>query len=223
MGTAPKLSQPDSAEAANTVVDQKGSEPSSVPRYARDLRVVGQMLESRDVATADLVLVAGTYIIQGRMKAARGSSLLSILRNWTKPVKSRFAADSGIPNLSRETVTLRRTLEDIWEFDSRARCLRSKANGMPNPYALSQILRSAGAYLDTRKRSSLIGILVRERDLTIRFETGEGRLEETRQDIDYFYDFWVKMYLRRHKRSQLDVFKDRFPPSLWNEIQRGKI
>ena len=92
---------------------------------------------------------------------------------------------------------------------------------MPDPQALSQILRSAGAYLDTRKGSSLIGIMMRERDMTIRFETTSRRLEEMRQDIDYFYDYWVKMYLRRNKRSQVDLFKEKFPNSLRSEIQRN--
>jgi len=223
METAPKLSPADALDAENKKeVIHNAPELSSIPFYARDLRVVGQMLESRDVVTADLVLVADTYIIQGRMKVSRRSgSLLSLLRNRIMPVKFRPAADAESQKLSPETVILRRNFEDIAEFDSRARCFRNKVNGMPDPYALSQILRSAGAYLDTRKGSYLVGIMLREKDMTIRFETASRRLEEMRQDIDYFYDYWVKMYLRRHKRSQLDLFKDKFPFSLRDEIQRG--
>lgn len=222
METSPKLSKADSVQADQAVAGRNGSELFSVPSYARDLRVVGQLLESHNVVTADLVMVTDTYIIQGKVKSTRRSSLMvSFLRNWAKEVSSGFPADTSRQNTRPGLVILRCKLEDVSGLDARARNRRSRANEMPNPYALSQILRSAGAYLDTRKRSSLIGMLVRERDLTIRFETGEGRLEETRQDIDYFYDYWVKMYLRRNKRSHLDPFKDRFPSSLWKDVLRG--
>jgi hypothetical protein len=67
---------------------------------------------------------------------------------------------------------------------------------------LSHILRSAGAYLDGRKNSSLIGISLQEQWVTIRFETAEGHPEEAKQSLQYFYDYWVKMYLRRGSQSQ---------------------
>lgn len=220
--TSKLLAEARAVEGDTPVAGPDGFEDRNAPSYARELRVVGQLLESRDVATADLVVVAGTYIIKGRMKAGRrSSSLLSLLREWRKPFGSSRAADSGRAGLSRETVTLRCNLEEVLELDSRARRRRSMANAMPDPQALSQILRSAGAYLDTRKGSSLIGIMLRERDMTIRFETTSRRLEEMRQDIDYFYDYWVKMYLRRNKRSQVDLFKEKFPNSLRSEIQRN--
>jgi len=38
------------------------------PSYARDLRVVGQLLERREIGSADLVYVADAYIIRGIQK-----------------------------------------------------------------------------------------------------------------------------------------------------------
>lgn len=32
------------------------------------------------------------------------------------------------------------------------------------------------------------------------YQTAEGRLEQAQQDLEYFYDYWVKMYLRRSNR-----------------------
>jgi hypothetical protein len=222
METASKLSHPTAAQGDHDVAGRNGSKARGDPSYARDLRVVGQMLESHDIVTVDLIFVADTYIIQARVRATpkRGLSI-SFLRDWVKGVKSGFTANSKNREMSAEAVTLRCRREEVLELDLDARRRRATDNGMPDPYALSQKLRSAGAYLDTRKRSSLIGILLREREMTIRFESGEGRLEETRRDVDYFYDYWVKMYLRRNERIQPDSFHSMLPHSLRDEIQRG--
>jgi hypothetical protein len=220
METASKLLQVTAAQNASS--DLNGCKSCSETSYARDLRVVGQLLESHDVVTADLIFVADTYIIQGRVRLACQAGLtVSFLKNWAIRVKSGLTADSKHQELSPETVILRCRLEEVLELDSDARRHRTTDNGMPDPYALSQKLRSAGAYLDTRKGSSLIGILLGEREITIRFESGEGRLEETRRDVDYFYDYWVKMYLRRNERLQPDSFNAALPAFLQNEIQKS--
>jgi hypothetical protein len=107
----------------------------------------------------------------------------------------RWSLGSGV-------IDLRYDLEEIANVDYVARRRRSKISPLPDPYSFSHILRCAGAYLDGRKNSSLIGISVQDRWVTIRFETAEGHPEETRQSIQYFYDYWVKMYLRRGSQDQ---------------------
>ena len=99
-------------------------------------------------------------------------------------------------------IDLRYDLEEIAKLDYLARCKRSKISPLPDPYSLSHILRSAGAYLDGRKNSSLIGISLQDQGVTIRFETAEGHPEEAKQSLQYFYDYWVKMYLRRGSQGQ---------------------
>ena len=59
------LAEARAVEADTAVAGPDGFEDRNAPSYARELRVVGQLLEYRDVATADLVVVAGTYIIKG--------------------------------------------------------------------------------------------------------------------------------------------------------------
>ena len=205
---------PQRAENDTARSNPNGSCPAGDSTYARDLRVVGQMLESHSVVTADLIFVAGTYIIQGRVTVKRYPGLtINLLKNSLAWAKSGFSKHHQAPP---ENLTLRCSLEELRELDSDARRRRTTDKGMPDPYALSQKLRSAGAYLDTRKRSSLIGILLREREITIRFESSEGRLEETRRDVDYFYDCWVKMYLKRSERLGLDGLSAKLPGFLQN-------
>jgi hypothetical protein len=91
---------------------------------------------------------------------------------------------------------------------------------MPDPYSISQILRGAGNYLDNRDETSLVGITIKDRWVTVRYKTAEGRLEQAKQDLEYFYDYWVKMYLRRSNRPKFPVLDD---PSLivtWQGIKK---
>ena len=107
--------------------------------------------------------------------------------------------------LRSRVINLLYDLEEIVKVDYLARCKRSDISPLPDPYSLSHILRSAGAYLDGRKNSSLIGISLRDAWVTIRFETAEGNPEETKQHRQHFYDYWVKMYLRRANQGQMQM------------------
>jgi hypothetical protein len=100
-----------------------------------------------------------------------------------------------------QTIDLRYTVDEIMQFDELGRSKRNRPDGTPNPNALSHILRSAGSYVDFKERSSLIGVSVEDRWVTIRYQTADGYPQETKQDVEYFYDYWVNMYLRRSNRQ----------------------
>lgn len=176
-------------------------ESKPAPSYARDLRVVGQILDRREVGSIDLVCVADSYIIRGLQRPNNSSS--SVVYRSRRLMKRIDAVLRGNFRCSSHSdiVDLRYNREEIFSFDYVARCKRSNISSMPDPYSLSHILRSAGAYLDGRRDSSLIGISVRDRWITIRFATAEGHPEETKQSLEYFYDYWVKMYLRRGSQA----------------------
>lgn len=208
MRTAANLSEPTSDHSTETVAGRHPPEGGSDRSYARELRVIGQLLEAHGVVSVDLVQVGETYIIRGKVvpEWRARSSDHSTEGSWIARFGLLVRGQSKSRSMSGETIELRYNLGDIMVFESQARPRRDEAQGMPNPYALSQVLRSAGAYLDTRNKSSLIGISLRERWMKIRFETGDGRLEEAQQDIEYFYDYWVKMYLRRNTRVPANFF-----------------
>jgi hypothetical protein len=170
--------------------------------YARDLRVVGQLLERRRINSADLVCVADAYIIRG-IQSLTGDSRFG--GYFSRRLMTRL---DGIlhgdfrRSLRSGVIDLRYNLGEIVKFDYLARSKRSKISPLPDPYSLSHILRSTGAYLDGRKNSSLIGISLQDQWVTIRFENAEGHPEEAKQSLEYFYDYWVKMYLRRGSQDQ---------------------
>jgi hypothetical protein len=173
--------------------------------YARDLRVVGQLLERRQISSADIVYVADTYIIRGIQRLAGDSrSCAYFSRRFMTRLHAILHGDFRRP-LRSGVVDLRYNLEEIVEFDYLARSKRSKISPLPDPYSLSHILRSTGAYLDGRKNSLLIGISLQDQWVTIRYETAQGHPEEARQSLQYYYDYWVKMYLRRGSRDRTSV------------------
>jgi hypothetical protein len=180
-----------------------GLDQTPASSYARDLRVVGQLLERRQITSADLVCVADAYIIRGIQKSSGDSRFLSYLaRRFMTRLHAVLHCDF-CPSLPSRVINLRYDLEEIVKADYLARCKRSSISPLPDPYSLSHILRTAGAYLDGRKNSSLIGISLQDPWITIRFETAEGNPEEAKQNRQHFYDYWVKMYLRRASQGQM--------------------
>jgi hypothetical protein len=118
-------------------------------------------------------------------------------------------------------VDLRFSPEEIEKFDVRGRVKRKDACKMPDPYSISQILRGAGAYLDNRDATNLMAITLKDKWVTVSYRTAEGRLERAKQDLEYFYDYWVKMYMRRSNRAKLPPPSD---PTLfvsWEGIQKA--
>ena len=202
MKTASTLVDPGLSLHDEASWQREGFDQTPASSYARDLRVVGQLLERRQITNADLVRVADAYIIRGIQRLTGdsrfgGSFSRRLMTRLNAIVHGDFRRSfvSGI-------VDVRYTLEEIVKFDCLARCKRSKISPLPDPYSLSHILRSSGAYLDGRKTNSLIGISLQEQWITIRFETAEGHHEEAKQNLQYFYDYWVKMYLRRGSQGQ---------------------
>jgi hypothetical protein len=59
-----------------------------------------------------------------------------------------------------------------------------------------------------RPETTLTGISVEDRWVTVRYKTAEGRIEHAKQDVAYFYNYWVKMYLRRGLRQNLKLPDD---------------
>ena len=92
---------------------------------------------------------------------------------------------------------------------------------MPDPYSLSQILRGAGSYLDNRHNTKLVGISLKGKWVTVSYQTAEGRLEQAQQDLEYFYDYWVKMYLHRSNRTKLPPPSEPTVLVTWRGIQRA--
>lgn len=195
--------------------ESQGVDPQ---RFARQLRALGQALEKFSFSAFDLELRSGTYVVTGQAVAVENVkfSFARFVRGLLggSPVRTTV---SGTGN----QIDLRFSPEEIERFDVRGRVKRQDASKMPDPYSISQILRGAGSYLDNRDVTALVGISLKEKWVTVSYQTAAGRLEQAKQDLEYFYDYWVKMYLRRSNRAKLPAPSDPTVFVTWQGIQKA--
>lgn len=169
-----------------------------VQDFAKELRALGQALEKFQFSAFDLELKSGLYVVTGR----------AVTTERIKFSFSRFLRELLHGTMPRTTITysqdqtdLTFSPEEIHQFDERGKGKRQDPSNMPDPYSLSQILRGAGSYLDNRDAARLSAISLRDKWVTVAYERVDGRLEQAKQDLEYFYDYWVKMYMRRSNRT----------------------
>jgi len=207
-----------SVEERDTSVEANGTAGADVRRFAKQLRALGQALEKFKFSAFDLELKSGIYVVTGR----------AVTADRIKFSFSRFLRELFQGAMPRTTLTyakkemnLRFSPDEIEQFDARGKVKRQDSSKMPDPYSISQILRGAGSYLDNRDVATLSAISLCGKWVTVTYESAEGRLEQAKQDLEYFYDYWVKMYMRRSNRSKLP------PPSeptlfvTWKGIQNA--
>src|SRR5262245_12446086 len=192
-----KMNLPGITEFSDPVPEKPEFQKNS---YARELRAVGQALEAQHVFSLELELNGGLYVVRGKVTAAdyAQSSFSGFIQDFVSGVGSVL---TGSPRPSIYEIDLSYQPEDIEELDSKGRSHRRNGDRNPDPYGLAQKLRGAGSFLDYRPETTLTGISVEDRWVTIRYRTAEGRFEQAKQDVAYFYNYWVKMYLRRGLRQ----------------------
>jgi hypothetical protein len=186
--------------------------------FAKELRALGQAIEKFSFSAFDLQIDSGIYVVTGRAIMPEETVRFSFSRFVRELL--RGSDPTATVTTKAGQIDLRFTPEEIEKFDVRGRVKRQDAGKMPDPYSISQILRGAGSYLDNRDATSLVGITLKERWVTVSYQTAEGRLEQAKQDLEYFYNYWVKMYMRRSNRAKLPPSAD---PTLfvsWEAIQK---
>jgi hypothetical protein len=165
--------------------------------YADELRALGQALETQDLVSFDLQAQGGDYLVRGWARSPR-QPRPDLLGRIGEIVASALRGKSGAPTRVSEAV-YQFPPERIRQLHRDGRSQRVDGNQTPDPYQLSQVLRSAGCYLDNKAGVSLSRIAVEDRWVTLSYVTAAGRVEQSKAGRDFLYDHWVRMYLRRNK------------------------
>ena len=186
---------------------------------AHQLRALGQALEKFSFSAFDLELRSGTYLVTGHaMSTEEVSNFLSLV-SCVSCCAARRCGRFG--NDSSNAVELHFSSEEIERFDVRGKVKRQDSSKMPDPYSISQILRGAGSYVDSRDGTTLMGISFEGNWVAVSYQTVGRPLGKSQQDLEYFYDFWVKMYLRRSNRVKLPPPSDPTVLVTWRGIQKA--
>lgn len=185
--------------------------------YAKELRALGQALEPRRFSSFDLELESGIYVVRGTVIAPQGME-----RSLSRFIRDLISGSASRPNPTKAAgkIDVRYTPGEIEKLEVTGRARRAQGDRMPDPYSLSQILRGAGSYVDNRATTYLVGVAIEDRWVTVRYATADGRLEEAKQDLEYFYDYWVKMYLRRSNRPSLPPPHNPSLIATWEGIEK---
>jgi len=181
--------------------------------YAKKLRAVGQALEKFKFSAFNLERREAVYTIRGTAPAdlAATFSIIQFVRDIVRGGRSRRK-----PN---QPVELSYSHTEIEHLDAQERAKRAHSDKLPDPYSISQILRGVGAFLDHRQAVSLMTISYQDRWVTVVYNSVDGQTEQEKQDLDYFYDYWVKMYLRRSNRVKVTVPSE---PTLYVEWEQNR-
>jgi hypothetical protein len=170
-------------------------------RFAVELRAIGQALEKFKLNRFKIAQRSGVYTITGDPSADLQTtfSLIQFIREFVRGGKLKSSsAEAG------NQIELTYSRPEIEVLDAQERAKRLEVNKLPDPYGVSQVLRGVGALLDNRQAASVLAIDYQEQWVTILYEKRDGRIEEEKQNFDYLYDIWVKMYLRRSNRPAPD-------------------
>ncbi len=186
--------------------------------FARQLRALGQAIDKFGFSAFDLEIRDGTYLVIGKANPVEPTnfSLSRFVSECLRPLSIR-PTRSGTDH----QVDLRFLPQDIEQFDLRGKSRRQDSSKMPDPYSISQLLRGAGCYLDIRNVAKDVGISLEGRRVMVRYQTDQGCLIEARHDVEYFYDYWVKMYLRRSNRIKLTAPSEPTVLVTWRGIQNA--
>jgi len=215
--TNDKMKRPE--EAAQFHDQTKNQSQLQKTSYARELRAVGQALEARHVVSLDLELKGGLYVVRGKVTASdyAQSSLSAFVQDFISGVGSVF---TGASRRLLYEIDLSYNPQDVEKLDLQGREQRRNADRNPDPYGLAQKLRGVGSFLDYRPEITLTGISVEDRWVTVRYKTAEGRIEQAKQDVAYFYNYWVKMYLRRNLRQNPDFPEEKTVMVDWQMAEK---
>jgi hypothetical protein len=174
--------------------------------YSKILRVVGQKLEPLRPETYEVVCYGNCYLVRCRVKEdSQGKKeeekkvrgLAAFLRLWREPENPSVCEK---PNESTSmNVEFLYSLEELNHEDEEHKEPRSDPNAMPDPYSLSNTLRSVGEFLDRKPDIKLLFASNRGQEIVILYETRGGVRNLEEYPISTIYEFWVKEYVKRKK------------------------
>ena len=165
-------------------------------RYTEELRAVGQALEAQSFVSVEIEAQSSGYRARAeldeRKKAAESFGAI-LKRAFRSRVQSDKQRTLGI-------IELRYSAEEIQKLIQNGQARRRDTSAALDPFSLSHILRTAGTYIDGLDQTTLIGITVRDPWIIVHYMNASGQIKELKQDIEFFYNAWVKFYLRRKNR-----------------------
>lgn len=158
----------------------------AIRRYDEELRAIGQALDAKGVTGFELYKVMTGYYIKDLGEHSAPSH--STIRNWLP----------GHGYGDTESVTYGFELKDVDELSKSGRARRSKSGQLTQFRDLSNILRTIGAYLDS-KEVELIELHKRPITVTLAYRNKSGDEQIEERPVSSFYSFFLELNEKRRR------------------------
>ena len=156
--------------------------------YVEELRAIGQMLAGRNIVDFELKHGDSGYFIQDLHEHT--ASFSSRIQNWFH----------GAPYSTRaESLTV--SPAEVTRLSAEGRARRDKAGQLTQFRELSNILRTVGAYLDS-KGVKLLELQKRPISITLQYRDKSGRDETEDRPVTSFYKFFLELYDKRGQTEE---------------------
>jgi hypothetical protein len=156
--------------------------------YDEDLRAIGQALEARDISVFELKRVEGLYVIQGMPDPPE--SLHAKARQWLRRFHRRSTNDPTIFGAV-----------EVEQLSQAGRAKRSKPDQLNDFRAVSNILRTVGAYLDSKEAELLI-LQKRRISITLSYRDKTGQERQEDRSISSFYRVFLELCGKRGQKQK---------------------
>jgi hypothetical protein len=150
-------------------------------RYGEELRAIGQALEAKGVSSFELYNVEAGYFVRDL-----GEHRQSLhLRNWLAGRR-----------VSASVSTYGFELGEVEELSKSGRARRSKAGQLPLFRGLPNILRTIGAYLDSRE-AELMELHKRPISVSLAYRDKSGHEYREDRPLSTFHSFFRELFAKR--------------------------
>jgi hypothetical protein len=178
--------------------------------YAKPLRTIGQALEALHVKDIDIESQGNDYLVRGKIEAhllqpaPREHNHENKLRMIWAKLRGKKANGNGDSQIASSPIPFefRYTPEDVERLEQEGQARRNNTDGMPNNHSVSQILRTVGGYVETR-RARFVGVSWKEQSITIQYEKSDGHKTVEEMSVSSLYDYCIHMYMQRSGRKDL--------------------
>jgi hypothetical protein len=159
--------------------------------YDEELRTIGQALEARDISVFELKRVEDLYVIHGVPDQA--DSLHSKVRQWLR----RFHRGSTNDPMIFGAV-------EVDQLSQAGRAKRSKPGQLTEFRTVANILRTVGAYLDS-KEVDLLMLQKRRISITLSYRDKTGQERQEDRSISSFYRVFLELCGKRGQKTPLQA------------------
>lgn len=159
------------------------------------------MLEPLNLDSFSLRVENGSVAVRAQKREERPAPTADVsLRVAWQMLRRKKPKPVSEPQPSSGVLELNYTREDIERADTEGQARRKTSGATPQAHNLSQVLRAVGGYVD-QKGGWLFGVTKANEDITIEYDSALRKKMTEQFTVASLYDYWVKMYLRRKRRS----------------------